>query len=82
MSALSKTIDRMVFRALVHRRQDRTDQRRVLIYMASFGVEVLQNSTPGVDRFCEALCATIGPRKSKELKNLLSEILAAPAIIG
>lgn len=77
ISALSKTIDRMVFRALVHRRQDSADQRRVLIHITSFGQEMLRSRTPAVERFCDDLSAVLGRDDSLRLESLLRTILAA-----
>ncbi|MEO5760327.1 MAG: MarR family transcriptional regulator [Mesorhizobium sp.] len=77
ISALSKTIDRMVFRALVHRRQDNADQRRVLIHITSFGHEMLRSRAPAVERFCDDLTASLGPDDSHRLESLLRAILAA-----
>jgi len=79
ISALSKTIDRMVFRALVHRRQDSDDQRRVLIHITTFGEEMLRNHAPAVDRFCDDLSALLGQDDSSRLENLLRAVLAARA---
>jgi DNA-binding MarR family transcriptional regulator len=79
ISALSKTVDRMVFRAIVHRRQDSEDQRRVLIYITSFGGDLLRSSAPVVERFCSELSDALGPKRSRQLENLLRSILAARA---
>lgn len=79
ISALSKNIDRMVFRALVHRRQDSGDQRRVLTHITSFGREMLRNRTPAVERFCSDLSEALGPRDSQQLETLLRAVLAVRA---
>lgn len=47
MLELSKTIDRMVFRALVHDRQDSADQRRVLSHKFNLYSELLNAYRPG-----------------------------------
>lgn len=77
ISALSKNIDRMVARALVHRRQDSADQRRVLIHITSFGQEMLRNRAPAVERFNAHLSATLGPDDAQRLERLLRTLLAA-----
>lgn len=79
ISALSKTIDRMVFRALVHRRQDSGDQRRVLIHITSFGEEMLRNHAPAVERYCDDLSASLGQDEFSRLEGLLRAMLAARA---
>lgn len=77
ISALSKNVDRMVFRALVHRRQDSADQRRVLIHITSFGRETLSSREPAVARFCSELTDALGPENSHQLTTLLNAVLAA-----
>jgi DNA-binding MarR family transcriptional regulator len=77
ISALSKNIDRMVVRALVHRRQDSADQRRVLIHITSFGQEMLRSRGPAVERFNDDLSAALGPDDTHRLEHLLRTILAA-----
>lgn len=79
ISALSKNVDRMVFRALVHRRQDSEDQRRVLIDITSFGLETLSKRTPAVDRFCADLSQALGEERSRQLEDLLQSVLATRA---
>ncbi len=73
-SALSKTIDRMVSKALVHRKQDESDNRRVLVYITEFGIELyqacqldLKNNEPGFD-------GKLNSTEKSELKSLLERL--------
>ncbi len=57
--ALSKIVDRMVSDALVHRKQDPADHRRILLHISSFGEELVRKCTPGVQAIRNnALAAT------------------------
>jgi DNA-binding MarR family transcriptional regulator len=73
--ALTKTIDRMVSRALVHRRADSTDSRRVLVYIADQGLELVARLKERVDQHHDAVDAAVGSKKTEQLKKLLGELI-------
>jgi DNA-binding MarR family transcriptional regulator len=75
-SALTKTIDRMVMRALVHRRHDPADNRRVLVYVSEFGEELLAACNREVDGYQSALAAKLGAAKAAQLRDLLDSLVA------
>ena len=73
--ALTKTIDRMVSRALVHRRADPVDSRRVLVYVTDQGLELVVGLRERVDQHHEAVDAAVGSKKTEQLKKLLGELI-------
>lgn len=78
-SALTKTIDRMIMRALVHRRHDPDDNRRVLVHISEFGQELLRACDREVGDYQSALAEKLGPRKARQLQSLLDSLVAEPA---
>jgi DNA-binding MarR family transcriptional regulator len=75
LPALSKTIDRMVTRALVHRKQHQTDHRRVLVYVTDFGLDLLAGSTPAMEAYQTQLTRRLGKRRTSELNRLLRSLV-------
>jgi len=73
--ALTKTLDRIVSRGLVHRRADATDSRRVLVYISDRGLELVERLRALVDGHHDAVTAAVGPRKAEQLKKLLGEFI-------
>jgi len=73
--ALTKTADRMVSRGLVHRRADPADSRRVLVYMTDHGLALVARLKERVDQHHDAVTAAVGPRKAKQLKKLLGDLI-------
>lgn len=73
-SALSKTLDRMVSRALVHRKQDETDNRRVLVYITEFGLELFQACRADMASNENQLVGDLSEGETAELKNLLQRL--------
>jgi DNA-binding MarR family transcriptional regulator len=73
--ALTKTVDRMVSRGLVHRRADPTDSRRVLVYITDHGLELMARLRERVDLHHDVVTAAVGPRKAEQLKKLLGEFI-------
>lgn len=72
---LTKTIDKMVSRSLVHRRADPTDSRRVLVYVTDRGLELVAQLRARVDKHHAAVTAAVGARKAKQLRKLLGEFI-------
>jgi DNA-binding MarR family transcriptional regulator len=73
--ALTKTVDRMVSRGLVHRRADPEDSRRVLVYITDRGLELMARLRERVDQHHDEVTAAVGPRKAEQLKKLLGELI-------
>jgi MarR family transcriptional regulator, organic hydroperoxide resistance regulator len=75
LPTLSKAVDRMVTRALVHRKQDSEDHRRVLVYITDFGLELLRQHQPGVAAYYAGLADRLGDRQAAQLNRLLKKVL-------
>jgi DNA-binding MarR family transcriptional regulator len=73
--ALTKTVDRIVSRGLVHRRADPADSRRVLVYISDRGLALVARLRALVDDHHDAVTAAVGPRKAQQLKKLLGEFI-------
>ena len=73
--ALTKKIDKMIMRALVHRKHDQEDHRRVLVYISDFGRELVARGTVRVDDFQSALEERLGSGRAGELRQLLLEVI-------
>jgi DNA-binding MarR family transcriptional regulator len=76
LPTLSKAVDRMVTRALVHRKQDSQDHRRVLVYITDFGLDLLRRHQPGVAAYYAGLAERLGDRQAAQLNRLLRKVLA------
>jgi len=74
--ALTKTIDRMITRALVHRRHDPEDNRRVLVHISDFGVDLVAECAGQVAGYEDALVARLGPGNAERLRKLLHTLVA------
>jgi DNA-binding MarR family transcriptional regulator len=74
LPALSKNLDRMVSRALVHRTQDSADHRRVLLQISDFGLELLDEPERDLRQYYSALEARLGPRGVTRLNRLLQSL--------
>ena len=73
--ALTKTIDRMVSSAYVHRRADAADSRRVLVYISDHGLELVSRLKECVDLHQESVNAAVGPKKAEQLRRLLGDLI-------
>lgn len=73
-SGLSKTIDRMVSRALVHRKQDENDNRRVLVFITEFGSELYQSCHLDMEKNKPNIDGGLSQNEKIELKNLLERL--------
>lgn len=74
MSALSKVVDRMTSRALVHRKQDVGDQRRVLVFISDFGLELLARCDDHLSPVQAALETRLDPADTAQLNGLLRKL--------
>jgi DNA-binding MarR family transcriptional regulator len=74
---LTKLIDRMVGKSLVQRAADLEDSRRVLVYAADPGLELLDELQGKVDQHHAALQALLGDRNARQLERLLTTLIEA-----
>lgn len=74
ISGLSKNIDRLAERALLFRRQDDEDHRRVNVFISDFGIELLQECNHKMDDFHQNISQRLGSRDSKSLDRLLRKL--------
>jgi DNA-binding MarR family transcriptional regulator len=74
--ALTKTIDRMIMRALVHRRHDPDDNRRVLVHISDFGADLVAQCEEQIASYEDTLAERLGPRNAKQLRRLLNTLVS------
>jgi DNA-binding MarR family transcriptional regulator len=74
---LTKLVDRMVGKSLVQRSADPEDSRRVLVYAADAGLELLHELQGKVDQHHAALQALLGDRNARQLERLLTTLIEA-----
>jgi len=77
--ALTKTIDRMIMRALVHRRHDPEDNRRVLVFISDFGGDLVAQCEDQIAGYEDTLAERLGPRNAAQLRKLLHSLVADEA---
>jgi len=73
--ALTKNIDKLVSRGLVHRAADTKDSRRVLVYISDLGLETVARLKKNVDAHHDSIADTLGARKTEQLKRLLESFI-------
>ena len=73
---LTKMIDRMVSDALVYRRPDRADGRRVLIFISERGRAMNDRLNRLANLRQAEIVEGYGDRETEELKRLLSELIS------
>ncbi len=76
---LTKTIDRMVSLALVYRRADKTDRRKVLIFIAERGRAVIQRLNRLANLHQAEIVESYGNRQAEELKRLIEGLIQRTA---
>ncbi len=72
---LTKMIDRMVSDALVYRRQDQQDGRKVLIFISDRGRAVNERLNRLADLHQAEIVEGYGDREVEELRRLLDELI-------
>jgi DNA-binding MarR family transcriptional regulator len=73
---LTKAVDRLVDSALVYRRQDPTDRRRVAVYLSDRGIELLGRLDSRVAAHHRAIEEAFGTQRTERLMRELSELVA------
>jgi DNA-binding MarR family transcriptional regulator len=72
---LTKTIDRMISQALVYRRVDPADRRKILIYISDDGRAVNERLNQLANSHQAGLVDSCGDREAAELKRLLEGLI-------
>lgn len=76
---LTKTIDRMASQALVYRRVDRVDRRKVLIFISEHGRALVERLNRLANSHQVEIVNTWGDRETRELKRLLEGLIQRTA---
>jgi MarR family transcriptional regulator, organic hydroperoxide resistance regulator len=76
---LTKTIDRMISHALVYRRPDPMDRRRVLIFLSERGRAVNERLNRLANLHQAEIVENCGNREAEELKRLLEGLIERTA---
>ncbi len=71
---LTKIVDRLVESALVHRRVDDSDRRRVLVLTSEHGAGLHRRLAPVVARAEDDIAAELDEAEADQLKRLLSRL--------
>ena len=71
---LTKIVDRLVESALVHRRVDDSDRRRVLVLTSEHGAGLHRQLAPVVARAEDDIAAELDAAEADQLKRLLSRL--------
>jgi DNA-binding MarR family transcriptional regulator len=74
---LTKIVDRLVERALVYRRPDETDRRRVLVFLSDHGRARYERLAPAVTRVGDELADELGTQDAARLVELLERLRAS-----
>ena len=77
--ALTKMLDRMVAKGLIHRLPDPEDHRRMLVYITNQGLELYARLHAHANKYNDAFYANLGPEKITQLKSLLEELIGGTA---
>ncbi|MEV6982974.1 MarR family transcriptional regulator [Sphaerisporangium sp. NPDC051017] len=72
---LTKAVDRLVDRAVVYRGHDPTDRRKVAVFLASRGSELLGRLEAGIAEHHRAILATYGVARTEELMRELEGLV-------
>lgn len=76
---LTKIVDRLVDSALVYRRPDETDRRRILVFLADHGRELHGSLAPEVARAENEIAEELGAGQLTNLVRLLELLAPGPA---
>lgn len=74
--ALTKNVDKLVSRGVVQRAADELDNRKVLVFISDFGLEVVARLKERIDAHHESIEGALGARKTLQLKKLLESFIA------
>ncbi|RCG32686.1 MarR family transcriptional regulator [Sphaerisporangium album] len=74
---LTKAVDRLVDRAVVYRGHDPADRRKVAVFLANRGSELLGRLEAGIAEHHRAILATYGAARTEELMRELEGLVEA-----
>jgi len=74
---LTKIIDKMVLEALVYRRPDEVDRRKVRLYISDKGKAVLQQQNSRLNEHQDKIEDSYGSEEAQMLKQMLEQFLKA-----
>ncbi|GAA0714776.1 MarR family transcriptional regulator [Dactylosporangium roseum] len=72
---LTKAVDRLVDSALVYRRQDANDRRRVAVYLSDSGTLLVDRLDHAATAHHRAVEAAFGPQRAEELMRSLTLLI-------
>ena len=72
---ITRLVDRLDARGLVKRTRSDEDRRVVEVKITGKGMELLRSLDPHAERMPRALVGHVGPRKLRQLAELLDEVL-------
>jgi len=75
---LTKIVDRLVDNALVYRRADETDRRRVLVFLSEHGRATYARLAPQVARVDEVVWRELGGQDAPRLEAMLERLRTLP----
>ncbi|XVQ81927.1 MarR family winged helix-turn-helix transcriptional regulator [Microbispora siamensis] len=74
---LTKAVDRLVERAVVYRGHDPADRRKVAVFLADRGRDLLARLEAGIAEHQRAILAAYGPARTERLMRDLESLLAS-----
>jgi MarR family transcriptional regulator, organic hydroperoxide resistance regulator len=75
---LTKIVDRLVDRALVYRRADAVDRRRVLVFLSEHGRALHARLAPAAGRVDRSIAGALAASDEARLRELLELVRALP----
>jgi DNA-binding MarR family transcriptional regulator len=76
-ASTSIMVDKLMSLGLVRRETDKEDRRRALLYLTTQGKECAEHLLIARDHINRLVLDALGPKRSKELEALLTDLLAA-----
>ena len=74
---LTKAVDRLIDEALVYRRQDETDRRRVAVFLAKRGRTLIERLDRHAEEHHRAVEAAYGAQRTERLMRELARLVAS-----
>jgi MarR family transcriptional regulator, organic hydroperoxide resistance regulator len=74
---VTKAVDRLIDDALVYRRQDETDRRRVAVFLADRGQSLVQRLDRHAEEHHRAVEAAYGAQRTERLMRELARLVAS-----
>ena len=74
---VTKAVDRLIDEALVYRRQDETDRRRVTVFLAKRGRTLIERLDRHAEEHHKAVQAAYGAQRTERLMRELARLVAS-----